>query len=310
MICIKSYYLCQVTYYSKEVFIASCYHHKLKIYNFKIIDQYNYQFLISKKDYKKLKEFYLDLKILKKYGFEQAISVVLKNKFILVCLVLSMILYSFLNTRIFSVHINGTSHQINSYISERLKQLDIYQFQSMPTNNELKEIENILKMELLDRIDLISINSKGTHVFVNYEKKGEIVDIEKKHGKMYAKKDGIIKSFNIESGKIVKEVNDYVNKGDLLVDDTIYYKDKEIKVGTLGQVMAYTFETMAISCVSTNLEKAEIYHILLTKARYEISKKIDRYSYIDKELIMSYINQNNVANMTIHYTLVENIVSY
>ena len=73
---------------------------------------------------------------------------------------------------------------------------------------------------------------------------GDIVEIEQKHGKMYAKKEGIIKSFDIESGKIVKEINDYVKVGDLLVDDTILYKDKAIVVGTLGRVMAYTFNNI------------------------------------------------------------------
>ena len=67
MIKIRTYYRCQVTYYSKEVFIASCFHHGIDVYDFVIHDRYNFEFLVSKKDYKKLKSFYLQLKIIKKY---------------------------------------------------------------------------------------------------------------------------------------------------------------------------------------------------------------------------------------------------
>lgn len=310
MIKIRTYYRCQVTYYSKEVFIASCFHHGIDIYDFVIHDHYNFEFIISKKDYKKLKNYYLELKIVKKYGFESFLNFAWINKFTFALLILSISLYSFLGTRIYSVKINGTSDSINDYISKRLDELDIGRLSKMPSSDELKQVEDILKMELLEQLELISINSKGTYIFVNYEKKGDIVEIEQKHGKMYAKKEGIIKSFDIESGKIVKEINDYVNVGDLLVDDTILYKDKAIVVGTLGRVMAYTFNNITVSCSSKGLEKAEVYQLLLSKARYEVSKNFDRYSYIDKEIIMSYINQNDVANMTIHYTLVENIAKF
>ncbi len=310
MIKIKTYYRCQVTYYSKEVFIASCFHHGIDIYDFIINDRYNYEFIVSKKDYKKLKNFYLELSIIKKYGYESFFNFVWINKFAFSLLILSILLYLFLGTRIYCVKINGTSDSINNYISKRLDELDICRSRKMPSSDELKQIEDILQMELLEKLELISINSKGTYIFVNYEKKGDIVEIEQKHGKMYAKKEGIIKSFDIESGKIVKEINDYVNAGDLLVDDTILYKDKAIVVGTLGRVMAYTYNDITISCSSKGLEKSEVYQLLLSKARFEVSKNFDRYSYIDKEIIMSYINQNDIANMTIHYTLVENIAKF
>ncbi len=310
MIKIRTYYLSKVTFYSPEVFLSSCRYHNITIYNFQVLDQYNYQFLILKKDYKKLKNYYLDMKILKIYGFEYLKNIILSNKFTSFLIIISFLLYFFLNTRIYRIAINGTSDKINEIISNRIEELGIKQFNKMPSNSSLKEIEEILKMDLISYVDLISVNSKGTYIFINYEKKGEEIVIEKKNGKMYAKKDGIIKSFDIESGKIVKEINDYVKKGDLLVDDTLTFNDKEIIVGTLGKVFAYTFNKVKVSCSSLGVEKSELYQMLLSKARYELTKNLDPGSYIDKEVIMAFSDVNDIATMIIHYTLVENIVTF
>ena len=310
MIKLRTYYLCRVTYYSKEAFLASCFHHGIRIFDFQIEDTYVFRFLITKSDYKKISRFYLELKVLKQYGIGAFFDLLLLHKLAFACLILSFCFYGFLNTRVYTIRINGNSDSINAYIRETIRQLGVAPMKTMPSNRELKELETILKMDLIEKVDLISVNSQGTYIFINYEKKGDEVVIEKKNGKMYAKKDGIIKAFEIESGKIVKEVNDYVRQGDLLVDDTITYKDKQYVVGTLGKVLAYTYNRIDISCVSANMEKSEIYHILLTKARYEIGKGFDSSSYIDKEIILSYTDQNGVANMSIHYTLVENIAVY
>lgn len=310
MIKLRTHYQCEVTFYSKEVFLASCFHHGIRIFDFQIVDTYVFRFLISKSDYRKISRYYLELKVLKTYGIGAFFDLVLLHKVAFACLILSFCLYGFLNTRVYTIRINGNSDSINAYIRETIRQLGVAPMKSMPSNRELKELETILKMDLIEKVDLISVNSQGTYIFINYEKKGDEVVIEQKNGKMYASKDGVIKAFEIESGKIVREVNDYVRKGDLLVDDTITYKDKSYVVGTLGKVLAYTYNRITLSCVSTNMEKSEIYHFLLTKARYEVSRNFDASSYIDKEIILSYTDQNGVANMAVHYTLVENIVSY
>lgn len=310
MIKIRTYYLTKITFYSPEVFLFSCRNNGISIYNFNIIDQYNYQFLILKRDYNKLKKYYKDLEIQKVFGFEKVKNTIFLNKITTIFIIISFILYLFLNTRIYKITINGTSNEINNMINNRIEELGIKKLNKMPNHDSLKEIEEILKMDLVNYVDLLSVNSKGTYVFINYEKKGENVIIEKKNGKMYAKKDGIIKSFDIESGKIVKEINDYVKKGDLLVDDTISFKDKEVIVGTLGKVFAYTFNKVKVSCSSKNVEKSELYQMLLSRARYQLTKDLDEGGYIDKEVIMAFSDVNDVATMIIHYTLVENIVTF
>lgn len=306
----NSLVLCSLKYYSKELFLQSCYHNQIEIEDFIEVDKYTYRFKTSYSNYKKLSKYYTGIEIIKKYGFLSLVELIKTNKLLSVLLIICLCFYLYLNKHIYQIEINGVSNQINSYIREKLKEFEIDKYQYMPQNSDLKEIENILKMDLMDSVDLLSITSKGTYIFVNYTKKGDLIELEKKNGKIYAKKDGIIKSFQIDSGKILCDVNDYVKKGDLLVDDYLYYKDKPIYVGTKGEIYAYTFNKISLSCVSKGLEKSEIYHLLLTKARYEVSKSFDANSYIDKELIVSYINQNDVANMTIHYTLVENIVSF
>lgn len=309
MIKIRTIYSCKVTYYSLEKFLEYCKNNEISISNLEV-DNYTFYFNVTKKNYVKLKLFVNEIIIIKKYGLEKIYEITKLNKISIMLLVFSFCLYAGLNNRIYQITINGTNILLNDMIRQRIDELNISRYQLMPNNKELKELEKILKMEFIDYIDVISVNSKGTYIFINYAKKGEEVEIIEKHGKMYAKKDAIIKSFDIESGKIVKEINDYVKKGELIVDDTLYYNDKPIIVGTAGTVFGYTFNKISLSCISTGLEKSEIYQILLSKARYEITKNFQLGEYIEKEIILSYINQNEIANMTIHYTLVENIISF
>lgn len=307
---IRSRYIISICYYSKEELLNFISENSIEIFMFNVVDDYHFEFEISKKNYHKLSKHFSDIKIEKIYGFESIVNSILKNKITAISIVISLLFYMFLNTRIYSINIQGTNDYINNYIASRFDEFLLKKYQKMPNIDEIKKIEEILKMDLCDKVDLISITSKGTYIFVNYVKKGDEIILEQKHGKMYAKKDGIIKSINIESGKVMIDVNDYVKNGDLLVDDTLYYKDKPIVVGTLGRVMAYTYGRINVSCISTNMEKAEIYQLLLSKARYEISKSFDIYSYIEKEIVLSYVNQNNIATMDIHYTLVENIIKF
>ena len=93
----KTYYLCQVNFYSQEVFLSSCFQHDIQIIDFKNIDNFQYEFIISKRDFKKLSKNYLDLKIIKIFGFESYIKSLLINKIAIISIIISMLFYFFLN---------------------------------------------------------------------------------------------------------------------------------------------------------------------------------------------------------------------
>ena len=310
MIFIKTYYLVSLKLYSESKLFEVLKNENIVIYNFKKKNEFDYTFYISKRHFNLLEKCFKGVTIIKTYGLEKALKLVKNNIFVVFSLVLSLLFYVYANTRIYDVKINGTNQKINEVISNRLNELGIKKHNPLPNNSSLKEIESILKMDLINEVNLLSINSVGTHIFVNYERKGGQILLEDKKGKMYAKKSAIIKAFEIESGKIVKEINDYVVEGELIVDDTLFYKDKKIVIGTLGKVFGYTFNKINISCNSIGLEESEIYQTLLLKARQEILKKLEKSDYIEKEIILSYVNQNGIANMELHYTLVENIVKF
>ena len=125
--------------------------------------------------------------------------------------------------------------------------------------------------------------------------------------KYYASKSGVIKSSLISRGNFLYSVNDYVKKGDLLIDDYVYINNKSIYVGGYGKVYAYTWTIVEISKSSNEGNYIDYYAYLLNKCRYEISKNFDNdeYIYEEKILISSFLNNN--IHLKIHYTTVENI---
>ena len=160
---------------------------------------------------------------------------------------------------------------------------------------------------MIEKIEFFEIKRKGSLISVRYQKRRKSIALPNKTGKLYANKDGVVKMFDIKSGvKKVKE-NEYVRKGDLLVDDILETSNgNNVNIGTLGSVFAHTFYFINVS-VKNDGDEANVFSLLLYLAKLEISKELSYGEKIIREQILSYNLDEEVSTMKIYYVLLEDI---
>jgi len=107
--------------------------------------------------------------------------------------------------------------------------------------------ENLLKKHK-DKIDWLEIERTGTKYIIKVEerkKNNQIMDSKPRN--VIAKKNGLIKKIVSSSGEIVVKKDQYVKKGDILINGIIHNKEEEVaKVRADGIVYAETWYNVTV----------------------------------------------------------------
>lgn len=308
---IKSFEIIEIRTYSSTVIFDFIKTKNIEIFDFQTTAEDLFRLRIRKKNHRDFFKFFKEIRIIKKEGLGYVFSNLLIKKVTLISLIIGTIFFSYLKLLIFDVNINGNSLVLDQMILNRVEELGIKKYAFLPSFEELVEIKEQLEEEYIDNIEMIEIVRKGSVIKITYIKRRTPIEIETRNTKMYAKKDGIIERFEISSGDIKVFPNQYVKKGDLLVDDVILVNDKEIHVGTSGAVYAYTFSLVEIELkLDDDYEESEVLAYLLLEGKRKMSANFSNGECIDKENVLSFTITKRVARIKIHYTCIENIVTY
>jgi len=282
---------------------------KITIYNFKKIDEYHYSFITNNKNIKLLKKIFKSIRIENKIGIINIIKNNILRTSTIFSIIVSILLFSFMNTLIMGININGDSSSLIEVLNQKLIEKDIKKFSKIKTNQELLKIEKEIAIELYDIIEWLEIKNNGLNVNVKFLKRRESFDIKNSKKAIYSTKEGIIKSFDIEKGAKKVEINEHVSAGQLLIDGYILdSKENKIYVGAIGSVYAYTWLNISASMEIDNYDKTSIYLLLEEEIKNKVDKELTGDDeYIDNQQILSYEIKNNIGYLNIHYTLVEDI---
>lgn len=144
------------------------------------------------------------------------------NSLILVFLVIGIIVLQILSRMIFSIEVVHTDKSIrNKMLSELEKYgLKIHAFKK--NYDEVQKIKEQILTNHKDDIEWLEIENIGTKYIVRLEErkiKNNEESNEKRH--VIASKNAIIKKIEAENGEIVKEINSYVNAGDIIISGNI-----------------------------------------------------------------------------------------
>ena len=199
---------------------------------------------IYKQDYNKLiniKTIY-EVSIIKYYGLEEYKLNLLNNRFILISVLIGLIILYGLSNIIFSVDVITNDNIMRNKLYTELKEYGIYKYKFKKSYEKLQYIKKDILSKYKDNMEWIEIESVGTKYIIRYEPR--IINENKtkiNYRHIIAKKDAVIKGMNISSGQIVKNINAYVKKGDIIVSGYIdlngNIKDTIVSDGTIyGEV--------------------------------------------------------------------------
>lgn len=205
---------------------------------------------------------------------------------------------------IFNIHIIGTLPKVNQSLIQELKKKDVHTFSSLKSYERLNEILADLKKVYKSDVEYMNVYQIGSVFHVEYTKRRQEHLEKENYQNIYAKKDGMIASFDVDSGLIKVKKNDYVKKGDLLVENTIVSTNNETQIIPVkGQVFAYTFNQYEASIKNHGQDQGEaFYHLLLL-----IRSQLPTSAVIDKENVLQMTKTRSKITLKMHYTLLEDI---
>ena len=213
------------------------YHHNTC---FLYVDENNYQ--------KLLKYFNIyNITLVKVTGLQKYKLLVKKYNIFIISNILGIMFLYLLSRMIFDIKIMTDKEDLIKIISNELDSYKLSKYYLTKSYNEKEQIKNKILNDYKDKIEWLEIDQKGNRYYVYVLERIINKQSEFKKQHVIAKRNAIILEIKASSGQIVKKVNDYVNKGDIIISAFIT-KNDEVKdiIRADGKVYGETWYTVKV----------------------------------------------------------------
>lgn len=221
------------------------------------------------------------------------------NKTLIFSLCFGLVVLIFLSNIIFSIEVVHTSSEIRTFIMNELKENGIKILQFKKSFSELEKIKNNILDNNKDKLEWLEINRIGTKYVIKLEERKINNYVEDYiYQDIIATSDAVIKKIIATSGVKVKEVNEYVKKGETIISGSIYLNE-ELKenVKAMGEVYGEVWYKLSVEYPIINDFKEEtgnkktVYSINFFDNSFIIFNKNNyKNSYIKKDILL----RNNI----------------
>lgn len=209
---------------------------KIKIYKVYYINQKEINILIEEKDLEsvlKEKTIY-EIEVLKQYGKKQIKKNIINNKIFIICTFIGVISLFLLSSFAFKIKIMHTDQEIIDLLNKELFNNDIKVNQLKKSFKQIQKIKEKIINNNKNKIEWLEIETKGIYYIVKIEER----KLKKENNnytlnKIVSKKDAVIKKIISQKGNIIKNVNDYVKKGDVIISNEILLNDNIVNYTTV-----------------------------------------------------------------------------
>lgn len=276
---------------------------KLKLFQISHKDELVYFYIPLYQRYI-MKRIDLPLLFIESKGFLSYFFLLVNKRYSIVFLLSFFISFVFYTTLLLDVHIIGTNPHINDSLKKDLKKFDIDVFKRKLSYENLNDIFNNIKQDYEDDIEYLNLYQKGAIFYVEYISQKKKLIYYDVYTNLYASKDGLISSIDVDSGVVKVKINDYVKKGDLLVENYIVSTQNQIAVIPVkAKIYAYTFHQYTAKKKTKQRYNAEAFYELLLSIR----SNINNGAIIDVEKVLQIDSSHSTITLKMHYTLIEDI---
>ncbi len=284
-----------IVYAKSNELIRYLIYNNICYYDLECINDY-FSLIVKLDDYRKISVMF-KTKIIKYYGKKGIIEFFNFHKYMIISFIISLFMLYLLSNTIFEVNINIDDKDIKDLLLTSLKDEGIYKYRKKKSFNEINNIKKRILEKNEDKLEWIEIIEKGVTYNVEVTPRVTINNskTDKKKTSIYAKKSGVIKRIIVYRGTKIKEINDYVKKGDLLISGNILKNDKVVsKVKSNGLVYAETWYRAKVN-VPFKYQKKEFtgkvinhYYLDINGFKFTIMGKYDSDNVIsENKLILS-----------------------
>ena len=289
---IRGYYTVTVEGLDTESFLNYLIRNKIYVYNVNRMEKSKIQFNIDRNNYKKLKKIHrsnkFKIKVKKQTGIPFIAKRIYTYRGMVICAIISLIILMSTSQFVTDVYITAPEG-----IDKTALKKELY-IQGVKPGVYKKSIDRKIVRENImgkfKQIAYVSINVKGTNIFVNITKKDESQnsDENSNYCNIIAQKDGIIEKIVPRSGEAIVQEGDIVKKGDVLINGANTTAQPEVWAMTFYEAKK-TSNYIDIKNQRTG-NKKNVYTISLYDKKYKILRNI---KYRDYEI------ENNIKELRI-----------
>ena len=283
-----------IVYENSNKFISYLVYHSIYYEDLTLND--NYTLTVDYEDYKTISRRY-KTKIIKYYGKRFITNYIKSNKYMLISLFISFLVLKLLTSTIFDITINTNDEKLYNLINESLKENDIALYKKKKSFNELNKIKNKILKDNEEDLEWIEINEKGCSYNIEVTKRVKNKDSKSDNTPkdIIASKDGLIKYIASTSGVKLKDVNDYVKKGEVLITGNIIKGEDTLitQVEAKGEVYAEVWYIVNITIPFNYVEYVETgktinhYYLDIFNKKFTLTGKYDSNNTMNtKELVL------------------------
>ncbi len=170
------------------------------------------------------------ISIINNYGKLKIKKTIKKNIILLIFFSMGIFMIILLSNTIFTIDIIHEDKEIRTLIKKELYNNGIKKYTFKKSYKKLEAIEDKILEKNKDKLEWIEIKENGTKYIVRIEeRKLNTKDKIFEYQSIISKKNAIITEINAISGEKVKQVNDYVKKGDIIISGYITLPDNTTK---------------------------------------------------------------------------------
>ena len=278
---------------------------KIEILKCNHINKEKVNIIIYEKDLEKLESIrtIYNIEKLNTYGMIRIKRKLNLNKYLIISIILGLIILKTLTSIIFKIEIIDTDKEIVEFLKQELKNYGIKEKTFKKNYHQIQKIKEDLLNKYKDKIEWLEIETKGTKYIVRLEKRIIKENKEKLENRnIISKKEAIIKEIKATNGQIIKEINSYVKKGDIIISGNIM--DNDVVKNTVpaeGIVYGETWYEINVTYPFVYQEtkelnnKKNIYVIKFLNKKIELTKnKFKTKKIKEKEII-----KNNILPISI-----------
>lgn len=205
------------------------------------VDYYNYCKVLK---YKKV----FNIELIDSKGINKYRYLIRKYFLFFISSIIGIIFIFFLSNIIFDVKIMTNNQELYKLLNNELEYYGISKYKFVKSFEEKEKIKEKILLEHKDKIEWLEFDRIGSKYVINVlERIINKEDDNSNYRHLVSKKNAIILEIKASSGDIIKKVNDYVNKGDIIVSGAIT-KNDEIKnyVKATGSVYGETWYNVEV----------------------------------------------------------------
>ncbi len=244
-----------------ERFIHRLVNNKIELLNIKYVKYNEVHITIYKKDYDnliKLKTIY-DISIVDEKGLIKLKNLIIKNIYFIMSVVICYVILKVLTSMVFDIKIVHNDKEIREIISNELQFHGIKKYSFIKNYDEIQTIKQDILNKYKDKIEWLEIENVGVKYIVRVQERSIIKnDKYERKRNVVSKKSAIIKSVKASSGVIIKNINDYVSPGDVIISGEIKLNE-ELKniVDATGKVYGEVWYSTTVEYPFTYKEVKE-----------------------------------------------------